>query len=37
MNIQLPTTRPPDADLKLGLRFGEQDQYLLVPIPVAQN
>ncbi|MCZ6750343.1 MAG: IPT/TIG domain-containing protein [Acidobacteria bacterium] len=37
MNIQLPDIRPPDAELKLGVRFREEDQFLLVPIPVAQN
>lgn len=37
MNIELPASRPPDADLKLGVRFREEDSYLLVPLPVAME
>ncbi|MCH8268334.1 MAG: IPT/TIG domain-containing protein [Acidobacteria bacterium] len=37
MNIQLPDIRPPDAELKLGVRFREEDPFVLVPISVAQN
>jgi len=37
MNIELPANRPPDPRLALGVRFREEDDYLLVPIPVARE
>ena len=37
LNIQLPTTRPPGSELRLGIRFSAQESQLFVPIYVAQE
>jgi uncharacterized protein (TIGR03437 family) len=37
LNIQIPATPPPGAALQLGIRFSAEEEYLFVPIYVAQE